>query len=571
MADAPRFRLRTGAPSWDRICSVDIDRVMDGVGAGTTLSNIVDDVTFANISRRELKSAGYDAAESLVKLLQLCVEYMLHVQASLGNDAAAAERGRRKALDETLAVESKLSLERARRRAAARQCVDFREVALALAGAARAAGVDTARWIDALRDGDAANDDEALLGAYTDTSVGCAQCGKGFASKAYLAQHVTQVHGAVDAPPPAPPSPPNQKKRGFFSSVLGGVFGPKEAARVERTFDLTTVPGTDGASILSAVQAAKLDADEVAFACETRGGKLVLIATAPASFDAWQWLAEELQGVFSAPEPPCTLRITVEKGEGLVVKDWALRKKDKSSDPYVVVKVNGKKVGTTEVVKKSLDPEWGFTLECDVQAPQDADIELKIWDKDLVSSNAMGAVTLKGLQRGDVAPEWYEVQATEDCKDASGRLRCGAAWSQPARAAAGPVKDLRLRKLAKAAESKVELVWDLSGASDAAAVQRAVDDAKLDADEVSLTVTGDVLIGVAPASFDAWAWLDEELQRLLAGVVRRIALRDATPRPAEARALDDAIRALEGVAAARPGVGPALELLKKERRALSKG
>ena len=33
MGDAPRFRLRTGAPSWDRICSVDIDRVMDGLGA----------------------------------------------------------------------------------------------------------------------------------------------------------------------------------------------------------------------------------------------------------------------------------------------------------------------------------------------------------------------------------------------------------------------------------------------------------------------------------------------------------------------------------------------------------
>ena len=108
---------------------------MDGLGAGSTLSGIVDDVTFANISRRELKSAGYDAAESLVKLLQLCVEYMLHVQESLINDASKAELGRRKALDEVSDVEAKLSLEKARRRAAARQCVDFREVALALAGA----------------------------------------------------------------------------------------------------------------------------------------------------------------------------------------------------------------------------------------------------------------------------------------------------------------------------------------------------------------------------------------------------------------------------------------------------
>ena len=84
---------------------------MDGLGAGSTLSGIVDDVTFANISRRELKSAGYDAAEALVRLLQLCVEYMLHVQESLITDASKAELGRRKALDEVSDVEAKLSLE----------------------------------------------------------------------------------------------------------------------------------------------------------------------------------------------------------------------------------------------------------------------------------------------------------------------------------------------------------------------------------------------------------------------------------------------------------------------------
>ena len=99
-------------------------------------------------------------------------------------------------------------------------------------------------------------------------------------------------------------------------------------------------------------------------------------------------------------------------------------------------------------------------------------------------------------------------------------------------------------------------------------VQRAIDDAKLDADEVSLTASGSVLTGVAPKGFDAWTWLDEELQSALAGVVKSIALRDAKPQPAGARALDDAIRALEGVVAVRPSVGPALELLKKERRAL---
>ena len=131
---------------------------------------------------------------------------------------------------------------------------------------------------------------------------------------------------------------------------------------------------------------------------------------------------------------PCKLRVTVEKGEGLVVKDWALTKVGRSSDPYVVIKVNGKKMGKTPVVKKSLDPEWGFTLECDVTAPQDADVELNIWDKDLATSDAMGSVSLKDLRRG-AAPllAWHDVQQTADCKDVSGRLKCGAAWSTPER------------------------------------------------------------------------------------------------------------------------------------------
>ena len=72
--------------------------------------------------------------------------------------------------------------------------------------------------------------------------------------------------------------------------------------------------------------------------------------------------------------------------------------------------------------------------------------------------------------------------------------------------------------------------WDFSG--DASAVQRAIDDAKLDADEVALTASGNVLVGVAPKGFDAWSWLDEELHEALAGVVKSLTLRDAKPQPA---------------------------------------
>ena len=87
----------------------------------------------------------YDAAENLVKLLQLCVEHMLHVQESLINDASKAELGRRKALDE-VRCRAKLSLEKLEtvRRASAwilgKSCWHSRR------GARRRA--DTARWID---------------------------------------------------------------------------------------------------------------------------------------------------------------------------------------------------------------------------------------------------------------------------------------------------------------------------------------------------------------------------------------------------------------------------------------
>ena len=123
-----------------------------------------------------------------------------------------------------------------------------------------------------------------------------------------------------------------------------------------------------------------------------------------------------------------------------------------------------------------------------------------------------------------------------------------------------------MRGTSKAAGPREEMSWDFSG--EATAVQRAIDEASLDADEVSLTASGSVLVGVAPKGFDAWSWLDEELHEALAGVVKSLTLRDAKPQPAGARSLDDAIRSLEGVVAVRPSVGPALELLKKERRGL---
>ena len=135
-------------------------------------------------------------------------------------------------------------------------------------------------------------------------------------SKEYLAQHVKSVHGDVERKPTGLPmtvmrnvgkhSPrpkPQKKKQGFFSSMMS--WGKRRRRRTSsasgtsrRAPAHSNVEGAQEQAILHAVEAANLDADEVAFACERRGGKLVLVATAPDTFDAWEWLDEELHACF---------------------------------------------------------------------------------------------------------------------------------------------------------------------------------------------------------------------------------------------------------------------------------
>ena len=119
------------------------------------------------------------------------------------------------------------------------------------------------------------------------------------------------------------------------------------------------------------------------------------------------------------------LSITVEKGENLVAKDWSFRKANRTSDPYVVIKIDGKEVGKTLVVDKSLSPVWSFSLETEVREEHLADtsLEFEIRDKDLVGSDAMGSVQLDSKDFGEA--QWYDVAKTKDCKDASGRLFVG--------------------------------------------------------------------------------------------------------------------------------------------------
>ena len=129
-----------------------------------------------------------------------------------------------------------------------------------------------------------------------------------------------------------------------------------------------------------------------------------------------------------APPPPKLLRyaplsIVVEKGENLVAKDWSFRKANRTSDPYVVVKLDGKELGKTLVVDKSLSPVWSFAVETEVlEEHLSSSLEFEIRDKDLVGSDAMGSVQLS-YPFGEA--RWIDVAATKDCKDATGRIFVG--------------------------------------------------------------------------------------------------------------------------------------------------
>ena len=90
-----------------------------------------------------------------------------------------------------------------------------------------------------------------------------------------------------------------------------------------------------------------------------------------------------------------------------------------------MIKLDGKELGKTLVVDKSLSPVWSFSLETEVLEEHLASstLEFEIRDKDLVGSDAMGSVQLSSSDFGEA--RWLDVAATKDCRDATGRIFVG--------------------------------------------------------------------------------------------------------------------------------------------------
>jgi len=123
--------------------------------------------------------------------------------------------------------------------------------------------------------------------------------------------------------------------------------------------------------------------------------------------------------------------IKILAGRNLVAKDgsgFLGLGKNKSSDPYVVISYSRKQLGKTKVIKKTLNPTWDetfkFMLEGRSFRPAE-DVVLDVFDHDKSSADdPMGQVrlTFRQLASGQVIDNWFPVQPTQGCKDATGDL-----------------------------------------------------------------------------------------------------------------------------------------------------
>ncbi|CAN0173773.1 unnamed protein product, partial [Discosporangium mesarthrocarpum] len=74
------FRQRHGKLDWKKLARVNIDEVIKEVDL-PVLQELLDEVAFSSVSAEDLPPTGADdLSVKLIRLAQLMVEYLLHVQ-----------------------------------------------------------------------------------------------------------------------------------------------------------------------------------------------------------------------------------------------------------------------------------------------------------------------------------------------------------------------------------------------------------------------------------------------------------------------------------------------------------
>ena len=171
------FRRRAGALNWSALHSLNLDQLIRTVDIATLQAHL-DNLAFSDLSAADLPHLHPSSLLHLFRLLQLTVEYLLHVQSFLYHAHAAKE------------YETELL---------AKKCVDVREEARDKLKKRAKELKDVKRELAAAK---AAIPSSPVKRRPSPPAVAldghvyaCAECDAAFISAAYLTSHVQRRHG----------------------------------------------------------------------------------------------------------------------------------------------------------------------------------------------------------------------------------------------------------------------------------------------------------------------------------------------------------------------------------------
>ncbi|CEP61687.1 Tcb3p LALA0_S03e08548g [Lachancea lanzarotensis] len=100
----------------------------------------------------------------------------------------------------------------------------------------------------------------------------------------------------------------------------------------------------------------------------------------------------EMRFLYSPAEAPLSPNESIEdtgilKLNIISASDVPSHDRNNKSDPFVEIKVDGRRVEKTEVIKKTLSPVWNATVEIPVPSRARSDLQLEVYDWDRAGSN----------------------------------------------------------------------------------------------------------------------------------------------------------------------------------------
>ena len=125
----------------------------------------------------------------------------------------------------------------------------------------------------------------------------------------------------------------------------------------------------------------------------------------------------------------CVLSLKVIQGRNLVAKDTNIFGRPTASDPYVLVDYGHTRMGTTQIINKTLDPVWNSEFRLGILSKTTehyTTIHCHIYDHDHMSSDdSMGTVVVPIPPIGQRSRQGYPVTKGDGqhfCHDATGDL-----------------------------------------------------------------------------------------------------------------------------------------------------